>query len=1016
MCKLLPLLLLLGTLLAIVSQLIHVAECVAEENVCDNCSFDDPLGIYCVSPVNSSTNATDSICPSKTCQPLKCYLLCVTDHKNVTWQNNSTIIFLPGHHLGQEMTKRPIKVGTLEVTNAASGAVAVSSLRIVLSIQVALKLENITFKKSAFSLSHCQEGSVTITNCQFIDVNISLSLLHVRIADSLFIRTHFRVLSASVCVKDCIFINSSRSALTLYSSELTLEGEVTFLNNRGINGGALVLIGTNLNIGRHSSIHFTNNSAKLSGGALFIDYPGILIDIVNGDNKCFYKLLDFAGNESLLDYSVIFTGNRAGRSGHHVYGASLRSPCTAAGSLYGSYRIPSYELVNRSVFEVNDPSYDSSLSAVSGNPSRLCVCDNGQPMCTNASMINITSGINVYPGETFTLSVVLVGGDFGTTPGTVTASINFPYSDSVSFASNSMVKQLITSKECTQLEYSIVSLNQNSTVNSLVLSYTAVDTTLEEVPDNIEGLCANFTEIGVIDPQLISTPIVMHVTLRPCPPGFMLTGSSSGLYKCDCYPAIKDIISGAPCFISNGTGYISWSSSHWISLDLVEIPGQDNDGNDVTITYGSFCRRCRGVPLNFSFKLDSLCSDNHAGTLCGGCKDGYSLMLGSSGCQKCSNAYQALWIVFMAAGIVLVLAISLLNLTVTQGKINGLIFYANVIWAHQGILFPQGLDRADGIFVLVLFWLNLDFGIPTCFIDGLTAIGKSWLQFLFPIYTTILFFIGVRFSSKLSIVFGDRIMPTLATIFFLSYAKLLRACITALSFSNLDKYNIVKKVGTQHVWSSDGNEEYPQRLLFSAAILCLLLLWFPYVALLFSMQWLRRVDHHGPLKLLARFKPFFDACFGSLKDKHHYWFGVLLLVQGFLHLMSSLTLDTTPCVNKILVLIFVLTLLLYLNFFSVYKGKYIVLLESLFLINLAMLFSASLYYDGYMPVIVSSGVAFFELIGIIIWNLVEDLRRIYKQRKSRCKQADGDARELIDTVDENSTCDFQKFRDSILIT
>jgi hypothetical protein len=305
-----------------------------------------------------------------------------------------------------------------------------------------------------------------------------------------------------------------------------------------------------------------------------------------------------------------------------------------------------------------------------------------------------------------------------------------------------------------------------------------------------------------------------------------------------------------------------------------------------------------------------------------------------------------------------VLAISLLNLTVTQGKINGRIFYANVIWAHQGILFPQRLVGAGNIFVLVLFWLNLDFGIPTCFIDGLNALGKSWLQFLFPIYTTILFFIGVRFSSKLSVVFGDRTVPTLATIFFLSYAKLLRACITGLSYSNLEEYSTLKKVREIHVWSSDGNEGYPyypQSLLFSAAILCLLLLWFPYVALLFSMQWLRQVDHHGPLKLLARFKPFFDACFGSLKDKHHYWFGVLLLAQGFLHLMSSLTLDTTPCVNKILVLVLVVTLLLYLNFVGVYKRKYIVLLESSFLINLAMLFSASLYYEGHGPIIVSSG-------------------------------------------------------------
>ena len=487
-----------------------------------------------------------------------------------------------------------------------------------------------------------------------------------------------------------------------------------------------------------------------------------------------------------------------------MYGASLRSPCTAA--VNDSYKVLSYELVNQGVFKLNDPNYDSDLSsAVCGKPSRLCVCDNGQPMCTNVSMINI-QGIEVYPGEIFSFPAILVGGDFGTTPGTVKASINFPDSDSVSFASKSMMEQ-ITNKECTKLGYSIVSLNRNSIVDSIVLSYTTVGTTFKEVPDNIEEFCTNFTNFGVIDPQLISTPVVMHVTLRPCPPGFTLTGGPSGPYKCDCYPVIKDSAPGTRCSIHSGVGYISWDSNRWIRL--IKNPSQDNDADgktDITILIGTFCRRCKRVPLNFSFELSSdfLCSGNHAGRLCGGCKDGYSLILGSSHCRRCSNAHQVLWIVFIAAGIVLVLAISLLNLTVTQGKINGLIFYANVIWAHQDILFPLGLEKADGILVRFLFWLNLDFGIPTCFIDGLNAFWKSWLQFLFPIYTATLFFIGVCFSSKLSVIFGDRTVPTLAILFFLSYAKLLRACIAALSYSKLSEYNTMGMESKKYVWSADG--------------------------------------------------------------------------------------------------------------------------------------------------------------------------------------------------------------------
>ena len=188
------------------------------------------------------------------------------------------------------------------------------------------------------------------------------------------------------------------------------------------------------------------------------------------------------------------------------------------------------------------------------------------------------------------------------------------------------------------------------------------------------------------------------------------------------------------------------------------------------------------------------------------------------------------------------------------------------------------------------------------------------------------------------------------------------------------------------------------------------------------MQWLRRVDHHGPLKLIARFKPFFDAYFGSLKDKHHYWFGVLLLVQSFLHLMSSLTLDTCPKVNKILVLFSVLILLLYLNCVQVYKRRYIVLLESSFLINLALLFTLSLNsgFKGGKPLTVSSGVALFELIGIVIWNLIEDFRHIYKQRKAtRHIETDSNAHELTDIAENQNklaTSDFHMYHDSILIT
>ena len=82
------------------------------------------------------------------------------------------------------------------------------------------------------------------------------------------------------------------------------------------------------------------------------------------------------------------------------------------------------------------------------------------------------------------------------------------------------------------------------------------------------------------------------------------------------------------------------------------------------------------------------------------------------------------------------------------------------------------------------------------------------------------------------------------------------------------------------VWVIDGNYSYgcyPHIFLLLAAIASFILLWMPYTLLLSSMQWLRSVDHLGPLKVISRYKPLYDAYFAPLRDKHHYWFGMLHL-------------------------------------------------------------------------------------------------------------------------------------------
>ena len=101
--------------------------------------------------------------------------------------------------------------------------------------------------------------------------------------------------------------------------------------------------------------------------------------------------------------------------------------------------------------------------------------------------------------------------------------------------------------------------------------------------------------------------------------------------------------------------------------------------------------------------------------MCGRCRDGLSLALGSNNCIPCSElSYLALIIPFAAAGFGLVALLMVLNLTVSIGTINGLIFYASIVkmGEQREIFFPNGSIPVLSQFIA---WLNLDLGIETCF-------------------------------------------------------------------------------------------------------------------------------------------------------------------------------------------------------------------------------------------------------------------------------------------------------------
>ena len=809
------------------------------------------------------------------------------------------------------------------------------------------------------------------------------------------------------------FANLIYTPITTYESVVTLSGNITFVNNTGTKGGAIALYSSTLNIARNTSVDFFNNSAREVGGAIYV-----AMTTNPYDTRCFYQLLNY--DNSSKEYSLRFEKNKAGKGGDHIYGANMQSICSVAyyktspTSGWIGEMISSYEAVNNYFTFVTD----NSISSISSDPRGICLCDvSGRPRCAN-SISDIYQDCSVSPGQTVTLSVVVIGGSFGTTTGTVYADF-LPLNSSNSHYVPSLepkyqYAQWITNyKECFELEYTIYSHNTTEPIILYLTSTSESQPTVRERlgrRDKLKSDIAAYKSSGVIYESLLTTPIFLNITLLPCPKGFSLSGEPP---RCNCY-----VYPGLPQYDINCSvvGTISWSGSLWI--------GAEDDGT-LDVNYGCPVDYCKQGFKTVNFEnndTSDMCAFNHAGRLCGGCRSGYSLAIGSSHCIHCPNNNNlALLIFFAAAGLLLVFFISALNLTVTQGTINGLIFYANIVWAYQGVLFHDQTKQTNPVVLFektFIAWLNLDFGIETCFVDGLTAFWKMWLQYVFPVYTAGLFVVGLRYSTKLSKLFGGRSVPTLATLLFLSYTKLLRTIITSLELTHLTNF---PSNTSRYVWSVDGRHDYgkfPHILLLLAAIACLIL-WSPYTLLLLLMQWLRRTSLYSVSKWVTKYKPVTDAYYAPLKDKHQYWFGVLLLTRGILLIISSLTASINPAVSLFLLFVVATLLLCYMNYMQVYKKNSVLILESAFLINLVLLTGGTMYYrnsegnEQEIIIYLSIGIAFVKFCGITFWSIYQVFPRC-RRKSTLISYATNDSENTNTSHRDSEFKESGKFRDSIL--
>ena len=769
---------------------------------------------------------------------------------------------------------------------------------------------------------------------------------------------------STLIASGCAFKRNSISAIAAYASNITVSGNLTFSDNRAFAGTAFVLTSDSiLTSAENSHIYFLNNHAINTGGVFYITSSNLhlVIDfsVYYSKSTCF---LNTEGSRSQIKFT--FANNSAGIGGDILYGGHVAFGLDGDWNCLDSFK----NISNIS---------QHGLSLISSDPSRVCFCnESGQPDCL---ILADPTPRTVYPGQTINISAVVVGQDFGTVAGSVYAQFlqggNLPQLES------GQEVQSVTQHNCSHHHYTIFS---HSNVTEAVLVLTAHNSyvsklLIDKVDDHTLSLEIDYYNSLAVGALVYSNnPTYVNISILPCPPGFMLTSNSP--FKCDC-DSLLQRTHGIRCYIQEQT--IGRSGLLWVGMI------QDTNETNGTVAASEYCPLdyCSGEDSSVTLsEPDSQCNYNHSGTLCGGCQPGLSLALGSAQCLKCSNKYLALLIPLTLAGPVLVFCIKLLDLTISQGTLNGLIFYANIVKANEYIFLPQGQTNPLTVFIA---WLNLDLGVETCLFNGLTAYSKTWLQFVFPFYIWSiagLIIILARYSNRVAKVMGNNSVPVLATLFLLSYAKLLRTIITALSYTM-----VYTSHGPKAVWTADGNVDYlgPQHApLFVTAVAVLLFLWLPYTLLLFLGQWLHGCNCQLINRMLIKVKPFLDAHYGPFKSKYRYWFGALLLVRAAILLISALI----PANRSSIVVLCISVVAAVLTHFGhlVYCNLAVAMFDITFFMNLALLtgaysFTTTVGVGLAVCAYTLIGIAFVQFVGLVLFKVFSILKRSEKVMACLCK-------------------------------
>ena len=680
-------------------------------------------------------------------------------------------------------------------------------------------------------------------------------------------------------------------AVAAYSSSVELRGQQLYYYNSGIYGGAIGLYyQSRLIIDPSAQVVFLQNRA-LYGGAIYADNRQV--------GSCPIILPNAATPKTLLNFSL----NSAELGGRDIYITVLKN-C--------------HNIIEQ--ISATDPNID-----VSSPPNKLCPCNdssfeqNGMSTIMNCNTSHHL--YTVYPGKSIAINVIAVDD--------ANHSVYAPVS--ANFYENELVFSKITNWEISSNQVQLVKQGQCTRLNYTIQLKTD---SWRQVKGKI-----SLSVYGHLP------TLSFDVIMRKCPPGFYLASS-----KCVCNDFLKKRNIIKNCNIDDASITLQQRNS-WIGT--VRYDGEklvSANGSEAHIVgYAWTCPTgyCRSGEQHVKLaQQNDYCHDHKTGILCGECSAGYSItMAGTDPCMVCPDAYYYVMPIYLTTATSFILATLAFKITVSNGWSGGIVFYANV----AVLLDIDSLLPSSNLYLAALqnfiYILNFAHGFTVCFYDGMTKTAKVAIQFVYPVYMwslVVLLIVLSRFSTRVSNWTSHSSIQVLASLFYLSFAKLLLTIIDILTpatvHTSSGSYTVWYYNGNIPYWSDKGHAALLAMAATAILVYLLPFLFFTTFGSCLTRYWRRHV---------LRIRPLVDAYHGPYRTRWGCWFGVRVWLLLYMYITySQLSTYSLLLVN----LLHLVPLVIFTGIQVYYKpftSSTVNTLETLFLGNLIFLYIVKIALANY---------------------------------------------------------------------